>query len=63
MPEASNQVSQAEKPPLPEISPITGERIDRAYLLRLVNVNRSLYEQYVRKYSAAAVIRRLNNQG
>ena len=58
-----NAEVQTGKPPLPDFNPITGEKIDRAHLLRLVNVNRHLYESYVRKHGAAAVIRRLYNQG
>lgn len=54
----ADQVSTG-KPPLPEVNQVTGEKIDRAYLLKLVNVNRSLYERLVRNHGAKAVTSRL----
>jgi hypothetical protein len=52
-------VASGGKPPLPEFTP-QNERIDRAYLLKLVNVNRAGFADLVKRHSAAAVTARLN---
>jgi hypothetical protein len=49
------------KPPLPEFTN-TGEKLNRAWLLRLVNTDRARFADLVKRHSAATVTARLNQQ-
>jgi hypothetical protein len=51
------------KPPLPEFNTVTNERMDKAYLLRLANINPSKYRDLVLRHGSHAITLRLNGQG
>jgi hypothetical protein len=51
-------VNSGGKPPLPLVT-ATGEKIDRAFLLRIANTNKALFTDLVKRHSAAAITARL----
>jgi hypothetical protein len=56
-------VAGSGKPPLPEFNTVTNERMDKAYLLRLANINPSKYRDLVLRHGSHAITLRLNGQG
>jgi hypothetical protein len=57
------RVAASGKPPLPEFNTVTNERMDKAYLLRLANINPSKYRDLVLRHGSHAITLRLNGQG
>jgi hypothetical protein len=57
------RVAASRKPPLPEFNTVTNERMDKAYLLRLANINPSKYRDLVLRHGSHAITLRLNGQG
>jgi hypothetical protein len=57
------RVAASRKPSLPEFNTVTNERMDKAYLLRLANINPSKYRELVLRHGSQAITLRLNGQG
>ena len=57
------RVAASGKPPLPKFNTVTNEHMDKAYLLRLANINPSKYRDLVLRHGSHAITLRLNGQG